>query len=120
MKEIQHQCKTDLQAFNCCVIMPTYNNQKTVGRVIESILCYTRNLIVVNDGATDNTPQIIESFQNKISIVSYAKNKGKGYALQQGFKEALQQGFEYAITIDSDGQHFAEDIPLFVDALQKK
>lgn len=119
MKEIQHQCQIDLQAFNCCVIMPTYNNQKTVGRVIESILRYTHNLIVVNDGATDNTPQIIESFQNKISIVSYAKNKGKGYALQQGFKEALQQGFEYAITIDSDGQHFAEDIPLFVDALQK-
>lgn len=119
MKEIQHQCKADLQAFNCCVIMPTYNNQKTVGRVIESILRYTHNLIVVNDGATDNTPQIIESFQNKISIVSYAKNKGKGYALKQGFKEALQQGFKYAITIDSDGQHFAEDIPLFVDALQK-
>ena len=46
------------------------------------------------------------------------KNLGKGKALKTGFKEALNKGYEYAITMDSDGQHFAEDIPVFLDALE--
>jgi len=102
----------------CCVIIPTYNNHQTIGKVVSDVLEYTKQIIVVNDGSTDNTLDILNQFE-KINIVSYPKNKGKGYALRTGFKEAWNKGFEYAITIDSDGQHFASDLPKFIEAISK-
>lgn len=101
-----------------CVIIPTYNNEKSLGNVLESVLKYTDDVIVVNDGSTDSTPQILQSFA-KIDVVSYPKNVGKGWALRQGFKRALERGYDNAITIDSDGQHFAEDLPKFIDKLEE-
>jgi len=103
----------------CCVIIPTYNNSKTLQRVIDGVLAHTTNVIVVNDGATDNTAQVLASYPN-IEQIHLAKNKGKGNALRIGFKKAIDMGFEYAITIDSDGQHFPEDIPVFIEALKKE
>ena len=102
----------------CCVIIPTYNNHQTIEQVINDVLEYTDQIVVVNDGSTDNTQGIINKF-NQIDVVSYPKNKGKGYALRQGFRFAWKKGYEYAITIDSDGQHFASDLPTFVDAIDK-
>lgn len=102
----------------CCVIIPTYNNHQTIEKVIGDVLEYTDQLIVVNDGSTDNTQEIISKIEH-IDIVSYPKNKGKGYALRQGFKFAWDKGYEYAITIDSDGQHFASDLPVFINAIDE-
>lgn len=119
MEDKKSKTRLLLKQLQCCVIMPTYNNEKTVGKMISSILEYTDNLIVVVDGATDNTPTIVSSFKEKISLLQYEKNVGKGHALKMGFKEALKQGFEYAITIDSDGQHFADDISLFAEKLKE-
>lgn len=99
-----------------CVILPTYNNHRTVARVAEGVLRYTENLIVVNDGATDDTAEILDGFGDRIIRVSYTPNQGKGYALRSGFQKALELGFSHAITIDSDGQHFPEDIPKFLQA----
>lgn len=103
---------------NCCVIIPTYNNHQTIKQVINDVLEYTDQVIVVNDGSTDTTEEILNKI-DQIEIVSYSKNKGKGYALRQGFKFAWKQGYEYAITIDSDGQHFASDLPKFVEAIEE-
>ena len=102
---------------NVCVLVPTYNNEQTLAAVLESLLPYTDQLLVVNDGSTDGTPGILDRFP-QIERVSYPVNKGKGYALRTGFKRALELGYDYAITIDSDGQHFAEDLPKFLDKLQ--
>ena len=107
-------------ALKLCVIMPTYNNDGTLRNVAERVLAFTNDLIIVNDGCTDNTPEIIASLGDKITVVDYGKNRGKGYALKKGFEKARELGFDYAITIDSDGQHFPEDIPLFIDALKQK
>jgi glycosyltransferase involved in cell wall biosynthesis len=100
-----------------CVLIPTYNNEKTLRRVIDGVLQYTNNVIIVNDGATDSTPEILQNYTN-ITQIHLSKNKGKGNALRVGFKKAVQLGYEYALTIDSDGQHFPEDIVVFVDALE--
>ena len=54
----------------------------------------------------------------QINLVSYPKNKGKGYALRTGFRHAVKSGYDYAITIDSDGQHFAEDLGKFLVKLE--
>ncbi|SMC34626.1 DUF2062 domain-containing protein [Moheibacter sediminis] len=105
-----------LSAINACVIIPTYNNEKTLKRVLLKILEFTSDIIVVNDGSTDSTPLILNEF-TQIQQIHFPRNKGKGFALRKGFKEALKQNFDYAITIDSDGQHFPEDIVVFVDEI---
>ena len=102
-----------------CVVMPTYNNGGTLHDVVERVLTHCNHVIVVNDGCTDNSSEILASFGNQITVVDYGKNRGKGYALKLGFQKAKEQGFDYVITIDSDGQHFPEDIPLFINALEQ-
>lgn len=102
--------------YKCCVLVPTYNNHKTLKRVLNGILNYTKHIIVINDGSTDTTKKILSSFQN-IEVIHLPKNKGKGNALNVGLLKAEELGFEYAISIDSDGQHYPDDIPLFIEAL---
>jgi glycosyltransferase involved in cell wall biosynthesis len=98
--------------------MPTYNNATTVVQLIESILENTSNLIVVNDGSTDQSLYLLQSIQKPFTLISYTENKGKGWALRQGFAKALAMGFRNAITIDSDGQHFTTDLALFLNKLE--
>jgi glycosyltransferase involved in cell wall biosynthesis len=98
-----------------CVIVPTYNNERTIADVLRRVQAYTRNIIVVNDGSTPATMTAIRSLEQLPEIVDYIPNRGKGYALKMGFRRALELGYRYAITIDSDGQHFPEDIPAFMD-----
>ena len=111
---MREECKLQLKKLNACVVIPTYNNEKTLAEVIREVKIYASDIIVVNDGSTDATPAILQSIE-AIHVCSYAKNKGKGYALQTGFRKALEMGFDYAITLDSDGQHFPSDIPSFVE-----
>jgi glycosyltransferase involved in cell wall biosynthesis len=105
------------EQYKVCVIVPTYNNHKTLKRVLDSVLQYTSNVIVVNDGSTDTTVQILESYPHVMQI-HHSKNSGKGMAIRNGFKKALDLNYNYAITIDSDGQHFASDIPSFIETLE--
>ncbi|MDO4462643.1 MAG: glycosyltransferase [Bacteroidia bacterium] len=98
-----------------CVVIPTYNNSQTIKQVVEDTLVYCADVIVVCDGCTDNTLDILKEIQG-ITLVDYTNNRGKGYALKMGFKTALAMGFSYAITIDSDGQHYPSNIPDFLEA----
>ncbi len=103
----------------CCVIIPTYNNQNTLARVIDGVLEYTNDILLINDGSTDNTPQILSNYQG-LEIITFQENKGKGEALKAGFKKANSLGYKYAITIDSDGQHYPNDFPVFLSELEKQ
>lgn len=107
-----------LIAHNCCVIIPTYNNSKTLERVINGAMCFTKNIIVVNDGCTDNTKEILKKY-SEINQIHLPKNKGKGNALYIAILKAAILNFNYAISIDSDGQHYPTDIPKFIDKLEK-
>ena len=108
-----------MEALRLCVIVPTYNNQKTLAGVVRDILKFTSNVIVVNDGSTDSTAEILKDFSGKICVVSYMPNRGKGYALKSGFDKAEGLGYRGAVTIDSDGQHFASEIERFVEYAEK-
>ncbi len=101
-----------------CAIIPTYNNCSTIGDVILGVKKYINHIIVIDDGSTDKTKEIINGIDS-IEIITFPENKGKGSALRSGFKSAISQGFDYAITIDSDGQHFAENIPDFLNQLKE-
>jgi glycosyltransferase involved in cell wall biosynthesis len=103
----------------CCIIIPTYNHDHALEDVINGVLQYTLDVIVVNDGSTDKTPFILEQFP-QIQSLHIPLNTGKGWALRQGFIHAIEKGYRYAITIDSDGQHFPDDLPLFLDLIEKQ
>lgn len=107
-----------LKDINCCLLIPTYNNEKTVKRVIDGVLEYTEDIIIVNDGATDGTSEILKEYEERLTVIHFPKNQGKGMALRVGFKKALELGFDNVITIDSDGQHLPEDIPVFVQTFK--
>ena len=111
--------QTIMQQCNCCVLVPTYNNAGTLKSVLHGVLEQTRNIIVINDGSTDTTENILRNHP-EIYQVHLPKNKGKGNALNIGFKKAIELGYNFAITIDSDGQHFPEDIIVFLEALQQE
>jgi glycosyltransferase involved in cell wall biosynthesis len=100
-----------------CIIIPTYNNEKTLRRVVLEVMTIVpkESIIIVNDGSTDSTSEILNEFENQVLILKNEQNKGKGFSLRKGFKKAIELGFENAITIDSDGQHYPEDIQLIIE-----
>lgn len=110
--------QAEFSKWKACVIIPTYNNDATLGQVIDSVLAYTAHIIVVNDGSTDQTREVLATYEDRIHIHHCPINRGKGIALRTGFQLAIDAGYAYAITLDSDGQHRASDIPRFFEVLQ--
>ncbi|MEE4255943.1 MAG: DUF2062 domain-containing protein [Bacteroidales bacterium] len=102
----------------CCVVIPSYNNAQTLAAVLDSVLAVTSSIIVVDDGSTDDTPRILDTYKH-IERIRFSKNKGKGYALRKAFKRAADLGYCHAISMDSDGQHMADDLPVFLDVLDE-
>ena len=99
---------------NICVVIPTFNNAGTIMDVIGRTLVQCRDVIVVNDGSIDGTGDLLRK-TGDITLVENTKNEGKGTALKRGLQKAQEMGFAYAITLDADGQHFPEDIPLLLE-----
>lgn len=104
-------------ALKACVLIPTYNNAGTLADVLHDVLQYTQQVIVINDGSTDATVEILKGFP-QVHVLTHSPNKGKGMALRNGFKEAVKLGYEHAITLDSDGQHYAKDVVQFLTWLE--
>ena len=96
------------------VIVPTYNNAGTLENVLTRCLEQGLPVLVVDDGSSDETPQILARLG--VPCVRHPENRGKGRALKTGFLKARKQGYRYALTIDSDGQHYPEDIPVLLAA----
>lgn len=108
-----------MQRSDTCVIVPTYNNASSLGSVLQNLLAVTSHVLVVNDGSTDATLQVLENFP-RVTTVSYPVNRGKGWAIRQGFVRARSLGYRYAVTMDSDGQHYPSDLDTFVQALETR
>jgi len=104
---------------NCCVIVPTYNNAHSLDNFLTDLRLYTNRIIIINDGATDATAEILKQHPD-LYIRTHTENKGKGIALKTGFGYAEELGFAYAITIDSDGQHYPDDLDVFLTELESR
>lgn len=107
-----------LKRLKCLVAIPTYNNAGTIASVVASVRPYTEDLLVVNDGSTDQTVEILASIEG-LRLISYAQNRGKGHALRLALKYAAEEGFDYLLTLDADGQHYADDIPVFIRRIEQ-
>ena len=105
-----------MKKYRIGVVIATYDNAGTIANVVRRVEAITRDIIVVDDGCTDNTLALLLQLDVPPHIVTYKPNRGKGHALVQGFKKAMQLGWDYVITLDSDGQHFPEDLPQLVAA----
>lgn len=99
-----------------CAVIPTYNNGGTIADVVRRVSEQIRDIIVVVDGSTDGTREILKGLDIALTIVDCPKNRGKGVALKRGFQKARELGFTHVLTIDADGQHLPEDIPLLYRA----
>ncbi|MDR0413381.1 MAG: glycosyltransferase family 2 protein [Dysgonamonadaceae bacterium] len=116
---MEQSLENEMKRLRVCVIIPTYNNSRFLPFVLDAVLACTSSVIVVDDGSTDETEAVLARCQPSVERVSYRKNRGKGYALARGFDRAEALGFRYAVTLDSDGQHSADDLLLFVETLKK-
>jgi len=94
------------------VIMPAYNEEKTIEEVIAGIRrsLPTADIVVVVDKCQDRTPELVSNL-GAILIRLPLKHMGMGCAIQTGFKYAYRRGYEFAVRMDSDGQHLPEEIP---------
>ena len=96
------------------VVLPAYNEATRIQPVIESIAEKGYNMVVVNDGSSDNTLYVIlepkRKFPDKIHVYSLIINRGVGVATQTGFDAVLKYDPKYVVSMDSDGQHSADDL----------
>ena len=111
--------KNRFDSLQVIVVIPTYNNATKLQAVIDDVLQYTNHILVVNDGSTDNTRQILTAYK-QVNVFHLENNSGKGKAMRLGFQKAWEMGFKYAITIDSDGQHLAKDLKNFINKIEEE
>ena len=104
------------------ILIPTYNNARTVCDIVRRAKAVCADVMVVNDGSTDETLQKLQALQAEgitFELVSYTNNQGKGGALKAGFRRAKELGFTHVLTLDADGQHYPEDVPLLLEAARQ-
>ena len=95
--------------------LPIYNEVNHVTPVLDEVLRYSPDVLVVDDGSADGTSELLAA-RHDIRRVTHEKNRGYGAALRSAFEYTLAHGFDVLVTIDCDGQHTPQRIPLFVEA----
>ncbi|RKY41850.1 MAG: hypothetical protein DRP85_04860 [Candidatus Makaraimicrobium thalassicum] len=102
---------------NTIVLIPAYNESRTIGDVVLGITKTGMRVLVIDDGSTDNTEQA--ALDNGAMVIGHSRNLGKGFSVRDGIRHVLEKNdFEWIIMMDGDGQHHPEDIPVLMDATQ--
>jgi glycosyltransferase involved in cell wall biosynthesis len=100
-----------------CAIIPTYDNPQTIAAVVERVKEHIADVVVVDDGSAENARAILQELADASRCVAVFRpeNGGKGAAVKTGLEWARDHGFDYALQIDADLQHNADDIPRLVE-----
>ncbi|MDO5851720.1 MAG: glycosyltransferase family 2 protein [Methanobacteriaceae archaeon] len=96
------------------VLLPAYNEEKTIEDIVLKCLKYVDKVFVINDGSIDNTSELAS--RSGAEVLDYNVNHGKGSALRAGFSKA--KDYDIIITIDADGQHDPDEIPIIIKPIQ--
>ncbi|WP_440224936.1 glycosyltransferase family 2 protein [Dokdonella sp. MW10] len=99
------------------IVIPALNEERAIRAVVEAALAVLPDVIVIDDGSTDRTVELIADLP--VTLIRHATPQGKGESLRDGFREALRRGFDAVVTMDGDGQHDAADIPRMLAAARQ-
>ena len=95
------------------IVIPAYNEQATISNLVDRALRINPRVIVVNDGSSDNTVAELKDFP--VTLINHTVNQGKAASLWDGFQAALTMDVDAIVTLDGDGQHAPEDIPMLLE-----
>ena len=98
--------------------IPVYNEVKHVNGVLDEVVRYATDVLAVVDGSKDGTTELLKN-RRDITVIHHGQNRGYGAALRTAFDYAVQEGYDVLVTLDCDGQHQPQRIPMFVEACQK-
>jgi dolichol-phosphate mannosyltransferase len=96
------------------VAIPVFNEERHVRQVLGRVLGYNENVLVIDDGSTDQTPRILPDFP--VDMIRHAANRGYGKSLKDAFRFAIAEKYDWLITMDCDEQHEPAAIPSFIEA----
>lgn len=97
--------------------IPVYNEAKSIERVLRDVGIFARDVLVIDDGSSDVTPQLLAKHQ--VEVIRHAQNRGYGRSMQDILRWAEFDGYEWVITMDCDEQHEPAEIPSFVRAIER-
>jgi glycosyltransferase involved in cell wall biosynthesis len=102
------------------IAVPVYNERKYVGRVLDRIKSFHPDVLVVDDGSTDGTSDVLadRARTGDVHLIRHASNNGYGQSLIDAFAYADAHGYDWVITMDCDEQHEPERIPDFIKAIE--
>ncbi len=101
-----------------CVVIPTYNESKTIGNLVKEVIKKGYDTVVIDDGSKDASAHLAK--KAGAYVLQNKKNLGKGLALRVGFKYCIDQDYDAIVTMDADNQHHPEDIIKLIDAAKEK
>lgn len=96
-------------------LIPAYNEEETIGKVITDTMPFVDKVMVINDGSIDSTKSRAE--QAGAFVIDNIVNRGLGETMRHGYKEALNCGAEIIVQLDADGQYLAQEIPLLINPI---
>lgn len=99
------------------IAVPVFNERRYVGQVLDKIRMYGDEILVVNDGSTDGTSEVL-CRRKDIRVVRHPVNRGYGQSIINSFQYADAHGYDWVITMDCDEQHEPESIPDFIEAIR--
>ena len=95
--------------------IPVYNEEHHVSKVLDEVRRYARDVLVIDDGSTDQTPRLLA--QRPVEVVRHSENRGYGRSMQDMLRWAKFDGFDWLITMDCDEQHEPASIPRFIERI---
>ena len=99
------------------VVIPCLNEEKAIGKLLTGVLVHCADVVVIDDGSTDRTAEIVAALP--VTLIRHDGRRGKGDALRAGFGKALELGASGVLTMDGDGQHDPADIPRILAAARQ-
>lgn len=101
-----------------CVVVPAFNEETQIGRVIETMPDYVDRIVIVDDASRDGTIKVVQEYQrshDRIELIVHERNQGVGGAIASGYKWARDKGFDMAAVMAGDGQMDPHDLPALLD-----
>ncbi|MFH1691063.1 MAG: glycosyltransferase family 2 protein [Candidatus Omnitrophota bacterium] len=101
-----------------CILIPSFNEERTIGWLVKTVLEYGYDVFVIDDGSSDKTAKLAQ--ENGANVIINESNMGKGASLRKAFKLLMDKNYDAFIIMDGDGQHLPEDLVYFVKLFEKE